>query len=141
MTARGFQIQKDNFSSRGMLIGLILGIFSIFSGWILRLYDYPLGVSIILYVLGGIVFVFGFFQSGRRVTSSRYHRETWAWQDIVTSVLYLISTLILIFLRMSPLLPSLDYSPYPAIEMPDFQFFALILGSLTALPALLDHHD
>ena len=141
MTARGFHIERADFSSQGLLIGMILGTFAIFSGWILRLFDYPLMVSIILYLLGGIVFVMGFWHSGRKVASSRYHRETWSWQDIASSVLFLLTTFVLLLLRMSPLLHSLNYSPYPTIEAPGFQFLAVILGTLPAMPVLLNHYD
>ncbi len=141
MTARGFHIQQANFSNQGLLIGMVLGVFAIFSGWILRLYDYPIMISILLYCLGAAMFTIGFWRSGHRVTSSRYHRESWSWKDILSSLVFISSTLGLIILQVSSRLPSLDYSPYPVLRAPIFHYAGLVLSAFTTFPLLLGRHD
>ena len=137
MTARGFHLQPSGASTQRVLIGMVLGTFAIFSGWILRLYNYPLLISIALYAIGGLLFVLGFWHSRRAVAASRFHHEGWSWVDISSSAIFFLAIIALFLLQLTPAISSLAYSSYPTIQAPDFQWVVLILGLLPALPVLL----
>jgi len=141
MTARGFQLQGESSLCRGVLIGIILGTFAIFSGWILRLYNYPSLISIILYLIGGLLFVLGFWLSHRKVTFSRYHHESWSWNDLIPSALFILAGLAWFLLNKTPAASSLAYSPYPTIKSPNVQWLGLILSLLPLVPGLFYRDD
>jgi energy-coupling factor transporter transmembrane protein EcfT len=141
MTARGFHIRRETGTSQILLIGMVAGTFAIFSGWILRLYDYPIVISIILYVLGGLMIVFVFWYARRNVKTTRYHNETWTLIDILSSASFLLASIALFIIQWTSSLPSFSYSTYPKIQIPDFQWISFGLTLIPLLPAIFDNDD
>lgn len=141
MTARGFHIRRETGTSQSLLIGMVAGTFAIFSGWILRLYDYPMAISIALYFFGGLIIVFIFWYARRSITTTRYHNETWALIDILSSASFLMASIALFIIRWTSLLPSFSYSTYPTIQTPGFQWFGLVFTLVPFLPVVFDYYD
>jgi energy-coupling factor transport system permease protein len=141
MTTRGFHLEQTGLSNQWVLIGMVLGTFSIFSGWLLRLYSYPLLFSIALYVIGGLLFFLGFLHSRKTAASTRYHHEGWSWMDLSASALFALTTIAIFILRTTPAISSLAYSAYPTLQAPSFQWMVLFLSLLPAVPVLFCSHD
>lgn len=141
MTARGFHMHKSINKRGSLLIAMVLGVFSIFSGWILQLYGYSQGISLILYCTGGLVFIAVFWLAQRAEGSTRYHSVVWTLPDILFSVLFILASIGLFSLRGNPAFSSLQYSPYPIIQVPTVQVMGIALGLITLIPAVWLSHD
>jgi energy-coupling factor transport system permease protein len=141
MTARGFHIRKDQTAKDISVIGLMLGTFAIFSGWILRLYDYPTLSSITLYSFGGLIFILIFWRSSLSTSTSRYHRESWHLADILSSLFFFMAIIILLIHQFVPHFNTFYYSPYPIIERPGFQVSGFVLSIVPLIPIFFSSHD
>ena len=141
MTARGFYIHKKSIPADLTILGVLLATFAVFSGWILRLYNYPILVSIILYGIGVIALVVIFIIASRKTGITRYRKESWQSKEILAMVMLSILTLVWFLLDMNGHLTSLTYSPYPELANPPFQLAGLIFIAIPLLPVLVNKHD
>ena len=141
MTARGFHTSKESAANEVLLIGMVLGTFTVFSGWILRLYDFSWTISILLFVLGALIFVFVLWYAQRSSATTRYHHEGWHRHDIIVSGIFILSSIIFLVLQLTNQLNSFNFSPYPAIKVPGFQWVGLVLGLLPLFPRIFYAHD
>lgn len=141
MTARGFHTSKASTANEVLLIGMVLGTFMIFSGWILRLYDYSWAISVLLYAIGSLIFVFVFWFSQRSTSTTRYHHEGWPKKDVIASGLFLLVSITLLVLSLTNKLSTFSFSPYPTIKVPGFQWVGLALGLLPLFPIIFYAHD
>lgn len=136
MTARGFHPRQTLRSSKITLIGIVLALFSIFSAWILQLYDYPLLISLTLYLTGGISVILTLFLANKKTTITRFYQEKWKLVDILASLFFAIIISILVILEISGCSPQLTYSPYPEIAKPLFNIVAILLNLTLLLPLI-----
>jgi len=141
MTARGFHTPKASTANEVLLIGMVLGTFTIFSGWILQLFDYSWAISISLYAFGALVFGFVFWHSQRSNTTTRYHHEGWPKQDVIGSSLFFLASITLFVLSSTNKISTFSFSPYPIIKLPCFQWVGLALGLLPLFPIIFYSHD
>lgn len=141
MTARGFHTQSGATGSSLNLIALILAAFAVFSGWILHLYDYPLPLSLGLYGLGAVLIMVVLVASGKQNPITSLEREPWRPADITAGVLLslaLVSTLVLLFTNNTP---TLSYTPYPALTLPNLHWTGALLSLIPGIPLILAQHD
>jgi len=141
MTARGFHSQVKGRNPSLGLAGLILAIFSVFSGWVLSLYNYPQLVSIMLYVLGAALLFLVLFLTGRGSRITNLHRESWQVLDVIIIGLFAVGLVTLIGVQIDPRLPSLGYSPYPSLVFPDIEPVGILLSLMPGIPLALKFND
>jgi len=141
MTARGFHVRQGSKTANLATIELVLAAFTVFSGWILSLYDYPEWLSLLLYILGGLLLIFILTCEGRQTRITRFHQEVWHLKDVLASVFFSLMLVGLIILMLRDALPSLSYSPYPSLSAPTFQWIGVIFCLNAWLPALLKTND
>ena len=141
MTARGFHAHQGSRNSSLTIAELILAAFSIFSGWILSLYDYPQWISIMLYAFGGLLFLLTMILTGRQVRVTHFHQEIWQRTDILASVFFSASSIVLLILILKNSLPSLVYTPYPTLALPSFEWVNLVFTISAFIPGLLKSND
>jgi len=139
MTARGFHSQENRKNPEIAILGLIIALFAIFSGWILRVYVYPVWISVLLYLLGAILIIIIFNRSGHQNKTTSFRKDIWHPIDIQVSVILSIILIILLFLIFNDLMPSLTYSPYPELSFPPFQLIGLLFSGLSFYPIV--HHS
>lgn len=141
MTARGFHIQKPYRQQNILLFVMMLGTLSIFSGWILGLYDYPRLLTTVLITAGILlVFVILFF-AGRYTKYSKFQKETWEKKDVFALIAMLVSILVLPVLKWAGHFPQLAYSPYPKIGYPPIEITGILIGLFPLLPRAFINHD
>jgi len=141
MTSRGFFTTKQEKNSVLPVIALIIGTFSIFSGWILAIYAYPRNVFFPLFLVGGIIIFITLWQLGHSVKTTRYHKRNFRKPDIIAIVIMLLMVVIFIFFSATKRLSSLTYSPYPAISAPTIEIIPILLSSITLLPIVFIKND
>lgn len=141
MTARGFHAHRGLKHANLIIVGLILAVFSIFSGWILSLYDYPQWISILLYSLGGLSFITILILTGQQVKITHLHQEIWRPQDILASSFFSCSLIVFIILTLSDKLPSFSYSPYSTLSFPSFQWVCLLFSICAVIPVFIKSND
>jgi energy-coupling factor transporter transmembrane protein EcfT len=90
MTSRGFHAVSIRNHANLAVISLVIGTFSIFSGWILNLYAYPQAISIFLYGVGGSIIILTLLKKGREFRVTHYHQVSWQKKDIIFSAIFLI---------------------------------------------------
>ncbi len=140
MTARGYHVQV-NKNTNLSLVGLVFGAFSIFSAWILQLYNYPEGILFVLYILGGLIILLTLLHSGKQRTSTQYYKEQWGFSDLTGAVFMSVYLLAYISLLSYNKLPSLFYSPYPNLSFPPLQLLGLLFSVLSIFPLFLSFND
>jgi len=143
MTSRGFYTRKTKNTPIFLIIGLIIGTFSIFSGWIFLIYDYPAYYYLPLFILGGIIIFFILRALSIQIETTKYHQEKLSKNDF----LFLVFNLTFVFIFSSFMIfgnpTSLSYSPFPAISFPKIELIPIFLTLLTFSPIPLikyDHH-
>lgn len=141
MTARGFYIHKKSIPADLTILGVLVATFVVFSGWILRLYNYPILISIFLYGMGAISMIGIFIIASRKTGVTRYRKETWQSKEILAMLLLSILTLVWFLLDMNGYLTSLTYSPYPELANPPLQLTGIIFMTIPLLPILVNNHD
>ena len=141
MTARGFHVRQGSKTANIMVIGLVLAAFAVFSGWILKLYGYPDWLSLLLYILGGLLLITILTYAGRQTKITRFHQEVWHLKDVLASIFFTLLISGFVILRMKNTLPSLSYSPYPILSAPTVQWVGVIFCFSAMLPALLKTND
>lgn len=141
MTSRGFYSRKNAPPQEYTLIGIIIAVFTVFSGWILRLYSYPQIISIIFYFTGGIVLLSTLTIASRRLKVTRFNQETWTRSDILMTITLIALTCTWLILNLSQNITSFIYSPYPGIHQPEVQMTGVLLSTASLLPVLIRNHD
>lgn len=143
MTSRGFYTKKTKKTPIYPIIGLVIGAFSIFSGWIFSIYDYPAYCYLPLYFLGGVLILLLFKALNRQLKTTKYHQEKLSKKDFLfMGVNFFFAIIFGIFMILRDP-TSLSYSPYPAISLPMIEFVPFFLTLLTFSPIPLikyDHH-
>ena len=134
MTARGYHSRTKSPSGLGVTFPIIIATFFIFSGWILRLYDYPSGISIGLYLISALTIVVTIFLGNRKIKITHYHKEDWRMTDIILSAVLVGISFIWFLLQTTGSLPSVSYSPYPALSLPVIQLSGIMLSTAVILP-------
>jgi energy-coupling factor transporter transmembrane protein EcfT len=141
ITSRGFHTQTSSQKSNLALIGLILAVFTVFSGWVLRLYDYPLLLSVILYIIGSALIISVFILSGKQTQVTHLHQEIWRGTDFLSTGLLSISLLLLLILLFTDNATSFAYSPYPVLKTPNLNLVGILLSLIPGIPLVFTTHD
>jgi len=141
LTARGFYSKSSTNISNLNLIALVFAVFAVFAGWIFRLYNYPVVISVILYSLGIISIIFIFIIAGKQVNVTHYHQEVWHPRDIIFVGLSFIIAGAMIGLIRTDCLSSFIYSPYPNLSFPEISVFGFILSAVPGIPLIFISHD
>ncbi|MEA3327183.1 MAG: energy-coupling factor transporter transmembrane component T [Chloroflexota bacterium] len=141
MTARGFNSKSSMKFSNLNLVTMIFAVFAVFAGWILRLYDYPIVISAILYVLGISSITLILLIAGKHVNVSHFHQEIWHPRDIIFVVMSFFIAVAMIGLQPVECLPSFLYSPYPILSFPEISVLGIILSAMPGLPLVFMKFD
>lgn len=136
MTARGYHSHTKSLSGLYVTFPIIIATFFIFSGWILRLYDYPSVISFVLYFIGGLTIIISILLANRKIKISHYHKELWGIEDLMISAIFVGIIVIWILLQTSGKLTSVSYSPYPNLTLPGIQFSGIVLNASLILPVI-----
>jgi energy-coupling factor transport system permease protein len=139
MTARDYHSQTKSLSGLQVTFPIIIATFLIFSGWILRLYDYPSGISLILYFVSGLTILLSIFFGNKKIKMTHYHKETWLKREFIVSAIFVGITFIWVLLQTSGELSSVSYSPYPNLTLPEFQLSGMLLSTSSILPVIFLH--
>jgi energy-coupling factor transport system permease protein len=140
MTSRGFLPKTSSKYSGVTTISLVLGTFSVFSGWLLNLYNYPRYLSITLYLIGGLVTLTTLYTKGHEVKVTRYRQEKWQTLDILAGIFYAFAILAIVFLSLTNRL-EISYSPYPSLTSPNFNSLGIFLSMMPIIPWVMANHD
>ncbi len=140
MTSRGFHAVPSRNHANFAIISLVIGTFSIFSGWTLNLYDYPQVISIFLYVVGGSIIILTLFKKGREFRVTHYHQVSWKKKDIVFGAIVLISIITQIIFAVF-YENNFSYTPYPQLSMPSLNIGGILLSAFPLIPILVSNHD
>lgn len=142
MTSRGFYRQQTKSKPSDLpLISLILSAFMVFSGWILRMYGYPKLISTLLYIAAATIIFLTLFLTGRRSHATQYHHEIWHKKDITASILSMTAILFWTLLNYFQQIPSVSYSPYPTLTLPNIQPPYIVFLIVPLLPVILQSDD
>ncbi|MCB2203096.1 energy-coupling factor transporter transmembrane protein EcfT [bacterium] len=141
MTARGFHARSDQSDNRLALIGLILAVFAVFSGWILRLFEYPTWISLLLYGVGSGLLVLVLASAGKAQNVTSLHHDKWQKQDKFAFALLSAAAVCLIIIVFSELDPGFSYSTYPRLALPKVTLIGLGLSLIPGIPVLFKSHD
>lgn len=136
MTARGYHSGTKSLSGLHITFPIIIATFLIFSGWILRLYDYPSVISYVLYFISVSTVLISILLANRKIKITHYHEEDWKPNDVVLSATFLGIILIWLMLQTSGALPSVLYSPYPTLRLPVIQLSGVMISASTILPLI-----
>ncbi len=140
MTAKGYH-QINDEKSNLYLIGFVLSAFTIFSGWILQLYQYPIELSVIMYLIG-LCLIFGMILTiSKNSQFTRYRKEVWKLGDYLISTMMSLYLVSYILLSLTGDLYSTAYSPYPLVRIPDLQMLGLIFPITLIIPIFFYNHD
>ena len=141
MTSRGFFTSKPSHKTTFPVITMIIGAFSIFSGWILSLYSYSAYIYLPLYILGVTMIFLMLNRLGKAVKTTRYHQEELRKYDMLAIVIIILVILFLSLVSIYGILTSLNYTPYPSLVFPNIELAPFLIPLLTLLPIMLNHHD
>lgn len=141
MTSRGFYTSKPKNNANIPVILMIIGTFSIFSGWILSIYGYSAYLFMPLYILGFLIIFLTLWRLGHAVKTTRYHKEVFYKQDLFAIGTNLLVFILLGFFSITGNLKSLTYTPYPALSFPAIEFIPILIPLLTLLPLVFKHDD
>lgn len=141
MTSRGFIAQHGSKSTRLMIIALVIAVFTVFSGWIFQLYDYPNALSTIFYILGGLIVFWVFFISSRQTKVTRFHQDIWLPSDIYATIIFSLLLVGLLISRITYQQPILSYTPYPILSLPPLHLSGFLLCFIPVLPLFFSSHD
>lgn len=136
MTARGYYSRTKSLSGLHITLPFIIATFLVFSGWILRLYNYPSMISYVLYFISSSIIILSILLANRKIKITHYHEEDWGTYDIVLSPVFLGIILVWAALQTSGALPSVSYSPYPDLRLPGIQFSGIIICASSLLPVM-----
>lgn len=141
MAARGFHFHPEHKQNHMVLIGLTSALFSVFSGWLLRLFDYPAWVSLLLYAVGSALVVAVLTAAGRAQNVTSLHKPVWRRQDRLALALLGAADLFLIRVMAAGLDAVFSYSTYPRLVSPAVSIAGLGLSLIPGIPLLFKHHD
>ena len=141
MASRGAHTQLPRKTQQWGLIGLLLSLFFLISGWILNLYEYPRLVSAAFYAIAGLTLTGALVWSGGQTKVTRFRRETWGAAEIATLILLLCAStgVLLAYLFTNPVLWS--FSPYPKLGWPPCPVWGLLLSLCPAFPLAVLRSD
>ncbi len=140
MTSRGFHAVPSGNHANFAIISLVIGTFSIFSGWILNLFEYPQVISIFLYLVGGSLIILTLLKKGREFRVTHYHQVLWKEKDIIFGAIFLISIILQIIFAVF-FDNNFSYSPYPQLSMPSLNIGGILLSAVPLIPILVSNHD
>jgi energy-coupling factor transport system permease protein len=141
MSSRGFHIQQKLIPYEVTLISVIIATFSVFSGWILRLYGYPDWVSLLLYSLGGLILGATIIAGNRKVKITHYKASNLQKKDVRATIAFSVLIAVWVFLRLSSLFPQFSYTPYPELSPPPIHLAGIIFSLMPALPIIFMKND
>jgi energy-coupling factor transporter transmembrane protein EcfT len=141
MTTRNFHTRQTSISSDILIIGLLSATFAIFSGWILNLYDYPGYLSTLLYVAGASINIIILLITSLQSKVTRFHQETWQANDILSTILLTGIITGVSFAHLNNQFPTLTYTPYPGLSLPDLQLTGILLSLIPLTPLFFSIHD
>lgn len=141
MAARGFHSHTEPKQNRIVLIGLILAVFMIFSGWILQLFDYPIWISLLLYIAGSALIIAVLATAGKAQSVTSLHQDEWQRQDKVAFALLSATGSLLIAALVARMSLGFSYSTYPRLTPPEISIFGLGLSLIPGIPLLFKRHD
>jgi len=140
MTSRGFLAVSKSDNTNLAVISLVIGTFSIFSGWILNLYAYPQAISIFLYGVGGSIIILTLLKKGREFRVTHYHQVSWQKKDIIFSAIFLIILITQVIIAAF-YENNFSYTPYPQLSRPSLNIGGILLSAIPILPILVSIHD
>jgi len=117
MTTRGFHTQQTKRTATNTIIGTIFAVFMIFSAWILHLFNYPILLSSLHYIAGGISLFLSFYLASREIKITRYYQEEWGKKDLIPAILLAFVVSSDVVLKSTHTLPPLIYSPLSRINI------------------------
>ena len=141
LTARGFHQNTSKRNNNIHLAVMVFGVFVIFAGWILNLYNYPQILIITMYCVGIGLIILIFWLFGRQVKITSYAKAVWQPGDIFFVVMNLVIICVLIGLRLSGQLITFNYSPYPSITFPEISLSGLLFSLTPGFPLFFINHD
>jgi energy-coupling factor transport system permease protein len=141
MTARGFHATSQSINPSLPLVGLLSALFAFFSGWVLRIFSYPLWISLSLYGLGGAIVLAILLPTTHQDKTTNYRKGVWHPTDVVFSVIIIIFIVAFTVIWINKTLHSLSYFPYPALSFPPFHPIGLLFSALSFFPSINTNHD
>jgi hypothetical protein len=141
MAARGFHAKSVDKNARVYLATMVMALFVFFAGWVLQVYNYPQGISFVLYGTGLGIMILVLFMAGKHVKVTHLHQEVWHQQDKLFVLINLLSVIILLSLQFADRSPVLPYSPYPKLSFPEASVLGIIFSFLPGLPLIFRNHD
>lgn len=140
MTARGFH-KQTSVGSPFVLVSFLIAAFTIFSGWILQIYQYPSWIYFSLFILGFGLTGLTLLMIGNQSKTTRYQQEPWRSADVITGSIITLLIVSFVFLVWRGHLASLDYSPYPRLTPPILQLIAIFYSLVPILPVFILQND
>ena len=132
MEARGFGSARS--APRGFRWALLIGLVSIFGGWLALDLGPPKWVGTCLVVLGSGLLIETLRRLGRRGRRTRYRRQEWRARDSWLTAWSLASAFAFVGLALGS---ALDYGVLPLAEKPSFDLRVLPPISVVLAPWLL----
>jgi len=135
MVSRGYGAIVDNQSSMVERMALIGGLCLGLAGWILVIWQGDMGW---LMVLAGLsILSWLLWRRGRKNRRSSYSPNSWGKEEWLILVAALIA-LVVVFVLNNYVNPStLDYSPYPQLSLPSFDWRIGLALALMVLPVAI----
>ena len=140
MTARGFQTTLDQPRTNLGLIGLVLALFALFAGWILKLFTYPVWISWMLYILSAGLIFGVMILAGKSTPVTHLDQPHWRKKEFIAAGLLVVSFGYFLWISVQHNL-ILHYSPYPSLSLPNIDPLLMGLGILPAVPLSFTNHD
>ncbi|MGI6741789.1 MAG: energy-coupling factor transporter transmembrane component T [Brevefilum sp.] len=141
MTARGFHSAQSGKRQDILLVGFLFGTLSLFSGWILGLYNYPRLISTLLAVSGLLIWVFSLTFGNRYTKIIRFNKEHWGHKDILSVILMAFIAISWIILKLTNRFPQFVFNPYPRLVSPPIEFTGILFSLFTFIPCLFYEND
>lgn len=141
MTARGFHSTRSDKRQDILLAGFLFGTLSLFSGWILSLYNYPRLISTLLAVLGLLSWVLSLTFGNRYTKIVRFNKEHWGQKDILSIILMAFIAIFWIILKLTNRFPQFVFNPYPKLVSPPIEFTGILFSLFTFIPCVFYEND
>lgn len=131
MVARGYGAAANRAQQPGMLLGLVVGLLFMLTGWLLALWRG--GPGWLLFAVGALLLAGLLWRQGRAVAHTQYRPHPWQPADSLLVLASLLSLALALWQRES----LTGYTPYPLVQLPPLS--PIVGGALLllALPAFL----